>query len=73
MVESTRKCLIDANNNIYVLGIGTGPNGQVTKVKKFNSAGTSLWNYFDTGGGAPVNFKFTPDNKIVLVKKRHNR
>lgn len=67
--SSTRKCLIDANNNIYVLGIGTGPNGQVTKVKKFNSAGTSLWNYFDTGGGAPVNFKFTPDNKIVLVKR----
>ncbi len=36
--SSTRKCLADANNNIYVLGIGTGPNGQVTKVKKFNSS-----------------------------------
>lgn len=67
--SSTRKCLVDANNNVYVLGIGTGPIGQVTKVKKFSSAGVSVWNYFDTGGGAPVTFKFTPDNKILLVKR----
>ncbi len=65
----TRKCLVDANNNIYVLGLGTGPIGQVTKVKKFDASGNALWNYFDTGGGAPVNFKFTPDNKIVLIKR----
>ena len=39
--SSTRKCLIDANNNIYVLGIGTGSNGQVTKVKKFDANGGS--------------------------------
>ncbi|MBK7683155.1 MAG: hypothetical protein IPJ26_12160 [Bacteroidetes bacterium] len=31
--SSTRKCLIDANNNIYVFRIGTGSNGQVTKWK----------------------------------------
>jgi hypothetical protein len=37
--SSTTKCLVDANNNIYVLGIGTGPNGQVTKVKKFSAQG----------------------------------
>jgi fibronectin type 3 domain-containing protein len=67
--SSTTKCLVDANNNIYVLGLGTGPNGQVTKVKKFNSSGVSVWNYFDTGGGAPITFKFTPDNNIVLVKR----
>jgi hypothetical protein len=67
--SSTKKCLIDANNNIYVLGIGTGPNGQVTKVKKFNSSGTTVWNYFDSGIGAPVTFKFTPDNKIVIVHR----
>ncbi len=35
--SSTKKCLVDAQNNIYVLGIGTGPNGLVTKVKKFSS------------------------------------
>jgi hypothetical protein len=65
----TTKCIVDANNNIYVLGIGTGPNGQVTKVKKFNSSGTSIWNYFDSGIGAPVTFKFTPDNNIVIIHR----
>jgi hypothetical protein len=67
--SSTRKCLIDANNNIYVLGIGTGPNGQVTKVKKFNSSGASAWNYFDAGIGAPITFKFTLDNNILIVHR----
>ncbi|MBK8848329.1 MAG: hypothetical protein IPO27_18035 [Bacteroidetes bacterium] len=67
--SSTRKCLVDANNNIYVLGIGTGPNGQVTKVKKFDSTGASVWNYFDAGIGAPVTFKFTPDNKILITHR----
>lgn len=67
--SSTRKCLVDANNNIYVLGIGTGPNGQVTKVKKFNSSGASVWNYFDSGIGGPVTFKFTPDNNILIVHR----
>lgn len=59
--SSTKKCLVDVNNNIYVLGIGTGSSGQVTKVKKFNSSGVSVWNYFDLGIGGPVTFKFTPD------------
>lgn len=67
--SSTRKCLIDPNNNIYVLGIGTGPSGQVTKVKKFNASGAPVWNYFDAGIGAPVNFKFTPDNNILIVHR----
>jgi hypothetical protein len=67
--SSTKKCLIDANNNIYVLGIGTGPNGQVTKVKKFSSSGTSVWNYFDAGIGGPITFKFTPDNNIIIVHR----
>jgi len=67
--SSTKKCLVDANNNIYVLGIGAGPNGQVTKVKKFNASGVSQWNYFDSGIGGPVNFKFTPDNAIVIIHR----
>ena len=68
--SSTKKCLIDANNNIYVLGIGTGSNGQVTKVKKFNSSGGTVWNYFDSLGiGAPVTFKFTRDNNIVIIHR----
>lgn len=67
--SSTRKCLVDANNNIYVLGLGTGPNGQVTKVKKFSPSGATVWNYFDAGYGAPLNFKFTPDNKILIIHR----
>lgn len=66
--SSTKKCLIDADNNIYVLGLGSGPAGMVTKVKKFNSSGVALWSYFDNAGiGAPLNFKLTPDNHLLLI------
>ena len=66
--SSTTKCIIDATNNIYVLGIGVSPNGLKTRVKKFDATGVVLWNYFDNYGvGAPVNFKFTPDNHIVIA------
>lgn len=67
--SSTRKCLIDANDNVYVLGIGMGTNGLVTNVRKFSSSGESLFNYFDAGNGATLNFKFTPDNAIVIVHR----
>lgn len=64
----TKKCIVDAANNIYVLGAGTGPLGFVTKVKKFAPDGSTIWTYYDNIGiGAPLNFKFTPDNCIVLV------
>lgn len=65
--SSTKKCLIDADNNIYVLGMGSGAPGFVTKVKKFAADGTALWSYFNAAGiGAAMNFKFTPDNKILI-------
>ncbi|HWR64253.1 MAG TPA: hypothetical protein VN365_07625, partial [Candidatus Thermoplasmatota archaeon] len=64
----TRKCLVDASNNIYVLGMGSGPAGYVTKIKKFAPNGSAVWSYFDSDGiGAPVNFKFTPDSAIVIA------
>ncbi|HRH47653.1 MAG TPA: T9SS type A sorting domain-containing protein [Panacibacter sp.] len=64
----TKKCLVDAANNIYVLGMGTGPLGFVTKVKKFAPNGNTVWTYYDNAGiGAPVNFKFTPDKKLVIT------
>jgi hypothetical protein len=64
----TKKCLVDAANNIYVLGMGSGPAGFVTKVKKFAPDGSTVWTYYDDAGiGAPLNFKFTPDNKIVIT------
>lgn len=63
----TTKILVDNYDNIYVLGLGTGPNGQVTRVKKFNSDGVAIWTYYDTHGiGAPRNFKFTADNFLLV-------
>ncbi len=66
--SSTRKCVIDDLNNIYVLGLGVGPNGLVTRVKKFAPDGSALWSYFDSDGiGAPVNLKLTPDNQLLIT------
>ena len=66
--SSVKKCLVDASDNIYVLGMGGGPAGRVTKVKKFAPNGTAQWSYFDSAGiGAAVNFKFTPDGFITIT------
>jgi len=63
----TKKCIIDDANNIYVLGMGSGPAGYSTKVKKFTPDGFTVWTYNDVDGiGAPINFKFTTDNGIVI-------
>jgi len=68
--SSVRKCLVDADDNAYVLGLGNGPAGRVTKVKKFAADGTALWSYFDSAGiGAPLNFKLTPDNALLISGK----
>ena len=64
----TKKCLIDIDNNIYVLGMGPGTPNYTLKVKKFAPDGSSIWTYFDANGiGAPINFKFTPDEAIVIT------
>jgi hypothetical protein len=66
--SSTKKCLIDGDNNIYVLGMGIGPAGYVAKVKKFAPDGATMWSYFDSAGiGRSVNFKFTPDGFITIT------
>jgi hypothetical protein len=63
----TKKILVDDSNNIYVLGLGMGPNGLVTRVKKFNSNGDTVWTYYDTNGvGAPINIKLTSDNALLV-------
>lgn len=68
--SSTKKCLVDAQNNIYVLGLGNNGTGMRTKVKKFSPGGATIWSYFDLAGiGAPINFKFTPDNNIVISSR----
>jgi hypothetical protein len=64
--SSTRKCLVDLAGSAYVLGLGTGPNGQVTTVRKFAADGTTLWQWFDVGIGAPFTIKFTPDSALVI-------
>lgn len=66
--SSTKKCITDASDNVYVLGLGMGPAGLVTTVKKFAPDGTPLWSYFDAAGiGAPLNMKLTPDDHLLLV------
>lgn len=63
----TKQCLVDASNNIYVLGIGYNGTGQSTKVKKFAPDGSAIWTYYNFDGiGAPLYFKFTRDNSIVI-------
>jgi hypothetical protein len=68
--SSSKKCITDAQNNIYVLGLGNSGTGIVTTVKKFSPDGTVLWSYFDNAGiGAPINFKFTADNNIIIISR----
>lgn len=65
--SSTRKCVVDKANNIYVLGLGMGPNGLVTKVKKLDPDGGTVWDWYDAQGiGGPINIKFTPDSQLVI-------
>lgn len=65
--SSTRKCVVDKANNIYVLGLGMGPNGMVTKVRKLDPDGGTVWDWCDAQGiGAPINIKFTPDSQLVI-------
>ncbi len=64
----TKQCLVDASNNIYVLGIGFNGTGQSTKVVKFATDGSVTWTYYNFDGiGAPLYFKFTRDNAIVIT------
>ncbi len=66
--SSTKKCIVDSQDNIYVLGTGNNGTAVVSKVKKFSPSGATLWSYFDNAGiGLPVNIKFTPDDQILIV------
>lgn len=67
--SSTRKCLVDLAGNAYVLGLGNGPTGMVTTVRKMGPDGSTLWQWFDEGLGAPLNIKFTPDSQLVVVHR----
>jgi len=61
--SAVRKCLVDSQDNIYVLGRGNG----VAKVKKLAPDGAPVWSWFDSAGiGLPVNFKFTPEGNLAI-------
>ncbi len=65
--SSTRRCLVDGNGVIYVLGLGMAPNGLVSRVKAFNPDGSVRWNWFDSLGiGSAQHFKFSPDLGILI-------
>ncbi len=64
----TKKILVDNSDNIYVLGLGMGNSGLVTRVKKFDTSGVAIWTFYDSNGiGAPTNIKLTPDNALLVV------
>lgn len=66
--SSTRKVLVDADDNAYVLGIAVTQEGQRLRVKKFAPDGAVIWDYLNQAGiGAPINFKFTPDNHLAIT------
>ena len=68
----TRKCIVDSLDNIYVLGTGHNGTSVVTKVKKFSPGGSVLWTYMNNDGiGLPINFKFTPDNGILISARSY--
>lgn len=66
----TRRCLVDDHDDIYVLGMGSGPAGFVTKIKKFAPDGSTIWTWFDSAGiGAPLNFKFAEDGDLLITAR----
>lgn len=68
--SSTTRVLTDTDNTAYVLGLGTGPSGQVSTVRKFAPDGSLSWAWFDpVGVGAPVNLKWTPDRALLIIAR----
>jgi hypothetical protein len=66
--SSLRKCLVDEFDHIYAIGIGPGPFGFTTKIRKFTPSGDTVWTYNDGDGiGAPINMKFAPNGDLLLV------
>jgi hypothetical protein len=64
----TVRCVVDRDDNAYVLGLGQSGTGLVSKVEKFSPTGVSLWSWFDTAGiGAPTMVKLTPDDQLLVT------
>ncbi len=68
--SSTRRLVFDAQDRAYVLGLGTGPIGQVSTVRQFNPDGSAGWVWYDSLGiGAPVMIKRTPDQQTLVTAR----
>ena len=68
--SSTRRFVLDAQDRAYVLGLGTGPAGQVSTVRQFLPDGSTGWIWFDSQGiGAPLMIKRTPDDQILVIAR----
>jgi hypothetical protein len=64
----TRRCLVDEFDQIYVVGVGPGPFGFTSKVKKFAPDGSTLWTYNDSDGiGAAFHAKFAPNGDLLII------
>jgi len=64
----TVRCVVDRDDDVYVLGLGQSGSGLVTKVEKLSPGGVSLWSWFDTAGlGAPTMLKLTPDDQLLIT------
>lgn len=58
---STRRVLINTKNQIHVLGLGPGPQGMTSRLRRFSPAGELLWSWSDSVGiGAPLTLKAAP-------------
>lgn len=68
--SSTRRFVLDAQDRAYVLGLGTGPAGQVSTVRQFLPDGSTGWVWYDSQGiGAPVMIKHTPDQQTLVIAR----
>jgi hypothetical protein len=66
--SSTVRCLVDRDDNAYVVGVGQSGTGLVSKIEKFAPNGVSQWSWFDTAGiGRPIQFKLTPDDHLLVT------
>lgn len=56
---------VDANNSIYVLGVG---NSGIAKVRKYTADGTLIWTYGTSGTLTyPYNLNITPNNDVLVM------
>ncbi len=62
------RVVADAAGNAYVMGIGNGPAGLRTTVRKLSPQGDELWTWTDPSGiGSPVHLKLAEGGDLLLA------